>query len=416
MTAFDRLEVRIPELMDELAPARVPDYFDDMLRQSARTGQRPAWSSLEWWLPMGVLARTDTIRQVPWRPIVAVSLLIVAIAAAVAIYAGSRPHRVPPPFGPAGNGLALFTQNGGDIAALDPISLQVRVLIGGPEHDWGPVVSPDGLQFVFARTTDTQEATWVANIDGSGAREILATGSATDRLESAPDSNRLLVVPATTHEPIVIDVAAGTSTALSAGTPANMASWRPGHDQLVVTTDSGNGSTFSLTGLDGTVVKALTTTPDFSNGPALSPDGTRLAYSPWPDDPAQRGIIHVDPIDGGAEITIAPNPPGSANDISPRFSPDGSLILAAAYSTQLGSSSQARLVLLRSDGQGAPIELGAMHGAGPDGIDAQFSPDGTEVLATYPDDGMTWLFPIDGSPGRLVGKPGRQFDWQRTGW
>ena len=45
MTAFDRIEPRIPELMDELAPAQVPDYFDDMLRQTARTRQRPAWLS-----------------------------------------------------------------------------------------------------------------------------------------------------------------------------------------------------------------------------------------------------------------------------------------------------------------------------------------------------------------------------------
>ena len=69
MTAFDRLEPQIPELMNELAPARVPDYFDDMLRQTARTRQRTAWSSLERWLPAGVIARTDTVRQIPWRPI-----------------------------------------------------------------------------------------------------------------------------------------------------------------------------------------------------------------------------------------------------------------------------------------------------------------------------------------------------------
>ena len=37
MTAFDRIEPRLPELMAELAPASVPDYFDDMLRQTGRT-------------------------------------------------------------------------------------------------------------------------------------------------------------------------------------------------------------------------------------------------------------------------------------------------------------------------------------------------------------------------------------------
>ncbi len=32
MTTFERFEREMPELMTELSPARVPDYFDDMLR------------------------------------------------------------------------------------------------------------------------------------------------------------------------------------------------------------------------------------------------------------------------------------------------------------------------------------------------------------------------------------------------
>ena len=57
MTSFDRFERDIPRLMDDLAPSRLPDYFDDMLRATARTAQRPAWRSLERWLPMGEIAR-----------------------------------------------------------------------------------------------------------------------------------------------------------------------------------------------------------------------------------------------------------------------------------------------------------------------------------------------------------------------
>ena len=71
MTAFDRIERRLPELIDELAAATIPDYFDDMLRQTARARQRPAWSGLERWLPMGVIARPLPVRPVPWRAIAA---------------------------------------------------------------------------------------------------------------------------------------------------------------------------------------------------------------------------------------------------------------------------------------------------------------------------------------------------------
>ena len=36
MTAFDRIEPRLPELMAELAPASVPDYFDDVALLNVR--------------------------------------------------------------------------------------------------------------------------------------------------------------------------------------------------------------------------------------------------------------------------------------------------------------------------------------------------------------------------------------------
>jgi Mrp family chromosome partitioning ATPase len=83
MTSFDRIEQRMPELMADLASAGVPDYFDSMLQQAAATRQRPAWASLERWLPMGAVARTDTLRSPALRPILVLLLLgHVAIAGA----------------------------------------------------------------------------------------------------------------------------------------------------------------------------------------------------------------------------------------------------------------------------------------------------------------------------------------------
>ena len=63
--------------------------------------RRPAWSSLERWLPTGGIARTDTIREVPWRPIAIAALLIVAAGAALVLIAGSQRR-------PGGDGLILF--------------------------------------------------------------------------------------------------------------------------------------------------------------------------------------------------------------------------------------------------------------------------------------------------------------------
>jgi YVTN family beta-propeller protein len=95
MTAFDRIEARLPELMDELAPAHVPEYFDTMLGQSARTRQRPAWRAPERWLPVGVVPRTASVRQVPWRPIVLLAVVGLLAAGALVVLSGSRNRGLP---------------------------------------------------------------------------------------------------------------------------------------------------------------------------------------------------------------------------------------------------------------------------------------------------------------------------------
>src|SRR5947208_15570299 len=94
MTAFDRYEQRLPDLMDELAAANTPDYFDDMLRAAARTAQRPAWSAPERWLPMGVIARPLPVHSFPWRPIL-VAAWVVLLALASIAYIGAQ-RRVAP--------------------------------------------------------------------------------------------------------------------------------------------------------------------------------------------------------------------------------------------------------------------------------------------------------------------------------
>ena len=60
MSAFDRsgrLQQELPDLLTDIAAPQVPDYADDLLARTAVTRQRPRWTFLERWLPMGVIAR-----------------------------------------------------------------------------------------------------------------------------------------------------------------------------------------------------------------------------------------------------------------------------------------------------------------------------------------------------------------------
>ena len=148
--------------MTELAAARVPDYLDDMLRQSARTRQRPRWSALERWIPMGVIARTAPVRQVPWRSIAIAALLIVLAAAAVALFAGSQSRRLPAAVRSRPQ-RRHPTSIDGDIVTVDPVTGATKVIIGGPDHGRrSPCSRTSDDQLLFTRTASgAAAALWI---------------------------------------------------------------------------------------------------------------------------------------------------------------------------------------------------------------------------------------------------------------
>ena len=141
MTSIDRFERQLPELMADLASARVPDYFDDILQVTARTRQRPAWASLERWLPMD-LAMPQALGRTRLAPrLVILALVGLLVAAALLAYAGSQ-HRIPAPFGPAANGSMYFNAANGDVMAADPTTLTSRLILTAAIASKGDGVLP----------------------------------------------------------------------------------------------------------------------------------------------------------------------------------------------------------------------------------------------------------------------------------
>ena len=85
MTPIDRLERRLPDGLTDLADPRVPSYLDDILADTARQRQRPAWSFLERWLPMTLVLR----RPATAPPLRALWVLILAAVLALALAGGA---------------------------------------------------------------------------------------------------------------------------------------------------------------------------------------------------------------------------------------------------------------------------------------------------------------------------------------
>ena len=149
MTAFDRFEQDLPELMTELAAARVPDYLDDMLRQSARTRQRPAGAPSKGGSPWA---------SSPEPPRAPGSLAVDRDRRAAHRPRRGRPsrcspaHSAPAPAAvrPARNGV-IATSIDGDIVTVDPVTGATRSSSAVPPATRSPC-SRTSVTVLFTRT------------------------------------------------------------------------------------------------------------------------------------------------------------------------------------------------------------------------------------------------------------------------
>ena len=179
MTPIDRFERQLPMALTDLAEPRTPDYLVDILGQTARTRQRPAWASLERWLPMDIASTTRPVRGAPWRQLGVLALLAVLLATAVAVYVGSRQSEpnLPAPFGRAVNGLIPYAIDG-DLFAGDPVTGGSELLLPGDTYDYDPFYSRDGTRIAFTRRVDPAiegvDFLMVMNLDDMSVRPVTA--------------------------------------------------------------------------------------------------------------------------------------------------------------------------------------------------------------------------------------------------
>ena len=151
MTTPTRLERDLPPILGDLAMGPTPDYLDDVFAQTGRMRQRPAWTFPERWLPMAdITSRQAFAPRVPLRAIGVALVILALLVAGTVVFVGSRQPKLPPPFGPAGNGLIAFDRPATSYPSTRRPAT-TRVLVGGPETDSSPVYSLDGTKLAFQR-------------------------------------------------------------------------------------------------------------------------------------------------------------------------------------------------------------------------------------------------------------------------
>jgi hypothetical protein len=407
MTVNDR---RIFEFLDAQAGHQAPDYLPDILTTTARTRQRPAWTSIERVLPVDISAsRAGLARPLRLRPLLALIVVALLLAAVVAASVATR-RQLPPPFGLARNGLLLSSGNG-DIVVVDPVTLARRTVIGGDTFDFGPTFSRDGTKFIFLRGApsdcgepDCGLSLMTANADGSGVRQLTPGLPALDWQDWSPDGTRIAIdaAPPTGagHVLIIVNADGSGMRTLDVGRPIHELSWLPPTGAEIVFRGEQldrSDPTPAILAVhpDGTGLRTLTTRPAHSSndfqGVAVSPDGNLVAYR---DDGDPNGFQqHILDLRTGAD-RILQGPPGQFGAI---FSPDGTKV---AFLRGVPTD-KVRLVVALVDGSGPGLELGPAAPFGSDGPTINnytWSPDGTALLANYDDDKVARLLPINGSP------------------
>ncbi|MEO5705222.1 MAG: hypothetical protein ABIZ52_06080 [Candidatus Limnocylindrales bacterium] len=407
---FDRYVQRVPELMDELAPARVPDYFDNLLQVTAGARQRPAWPSLERWLPVQLTASSAWTRRPAMRPLALVVLTAaIVLALAVAFVIGSKP-KLPPLFGPAGNGLIVYcdqSSGANDIYALNSATGAKTLLIGGASDDLAPVVAPTGQRFLFARLTDV-ETFYTAKLDGSDIR-LLIEGSVALPVVWSRDGTQVLAVPEFGGDPIIVDVATGARTPIHVSTPVTNAAWLSDGRLLLVSQGIEGFERFAVVGADGTG-EALLATPNAGLAWGLDPAGKRLAWVEWIDKSGDDRVLHVLTLATGADEVVTPNRATGENFSTPAFTPDGQWLTAVR---RFEGTSQ--LALVSADGSGQPLLLGPVVSSSDAEITPLFAPDGQSLVVAY-DDGSVWRFSVPGGTGEQLSWPNMAggASWQRV--
>jgi Tol biopolymer transport system component len=396
MTTFERFERSIPELMTELAPARVPDYFDDMLRQTEGATQRPAWSFPERWLPVEITARPLSMRSFPWRPVLVLALVVALIAAGLALYAGSQ-HRLPPPFGVARNGQIAFGSSNGDIMRFDPTTGQTAPLIAGPTRDRSPWFSNDGQRFAFDRQSGAGTwATFIADSDGSHPRQVLPAGAPISQFEWSPTGDRFVIQrEGDARRLTFVETATGATSDVQLPMEVGSVMWRPGTEQLVVTADARGGVGYFLVNVDGTGWRPVEDSGKAVNPPSISPDGSKLAFTTW--QTGAEGRLHIVDIDSLQDSGVDFDPGYPYTDLQPLFSPDGKSVALERY-----PDDTYQLTIVPIDGTSPTVPLGEAHPQMTNGALKVFSPDGTRLLVTFQNDATIWSYDVSTGNGERM--------------
>jgi hypothetical protein len=419
MTLNDGFERTVSDWLDEQAGRGAPGYLDEVLSRTTRTRQRPAWSSLERWLPVDLTAQPRFLARPTLGKALLVGAVLLALIGIAIVAVGSRVQRVPAPFGLAANGQIAYWADG-DILVADPDGTHAHTVTSGPTEDFAPGYTRDGTQLTFLRTVSPHEATlMIAAPDGSGVRSIL-NEPLTDAtwFDSSPDSRSLAVAHAVNGVRVlsIVDIEHGTMRTLDVnGLDVDYwVAWLPGTtSELLFGSRTGSGDaqragiySIQADGSGLTPVVPSVIGPAEYNNPDLAPDGRTLTYWRW-ESATLPGRIHQLDIATKKDRELRFDP-SSYGEVGLLHSPDGSQVLLARNGTAFGQT-----MIAPADASRPGILVGRQWNKNGDGAGYGFSPDGKTVFVAFAGEAPQFFDAATGAPRTGPSTKSECCSWQR---
>ena len=387
MTHADRLERDLATWLDDTAVPSVPDYVNDIVREAVHGRQRPRWTFVGRWLPAPMAGLSLRLPQIRWAALATLVILGLLLAAIAAIVGSQR--RVPPPFGPAENGLVVLAR-GGDIVAYDPVTRAEMPIVVGPDEDLDPAWSLDGTRVAFLRRT--VDGDFIGFVDRDGGRLILNDWPLaeidTDSIAWSPDGRGVAVAYRSGYS--FIDAATGEVSKLPFDYVELEVYWRPpdGRELLYRSARPGEQALLLYSFETGDTTTLVRETRGQVRPRGWSPDGKRFIYHTVDADdrPIKTFVLDVDTSDS-VEIDAAAG----------RLSNDGTRIAGYRYFGEAG-----RLCVAPADGSGPCVPFGS---------DA-YKSDIThgDALNWSPDDEWIIVYPLSGDNVILIDPDGKEDD------
>ena len=182
-----------------------------------------------------------------------------------------------------------------------------------------PSASPDGKRIAFTSNIDGTPDIYIINADGTGRGRVTTTPAA----EGAPSWSRdgkhiLFSVGRDTAHLYAIEPSGGGQRELATYL-GNGAALSPDGKSIAYTAGTFPNATSSISALDGSNARALTTAPAFNF--AWSPNGKQLAYTLLGAD--RKVEVWVVNADGSAPRRLMENDANEGGPQWPAWSPDG---------------------------------------------------------------------------------------------